>query len=30
MGSNKVLVVGHSPGKTPINKMKNGSPHSID
>ncbi len=26
MGSNKVLVVGHSPGKTPINKMKNGSP----
>ena len=26
MGLDKVLVVGHSPGKTPINKRKNGSP----
>ena len=26
MGQNKVLVIGHSPGKTPINKRKNGSP----
>ena len=26
MGQDKVLVIGHSPGKTPIYKMKNGSP----
>ena len=26
MGQDKVLVIGHSPGKTPINKRKNGSP----
>ena len=26
MGLDKVLVIGHSPGKTPINKRKNGSP----
>ena len=26
MGLDKILVVGHSPGKTPINKRKNGSP----
>ena len=26
MGQNKVLVIGHSPGKTAINKRKNGSP----
>ena len=26
MGSDKVIVIGHSPGKTPINKRKNGSP----
>ena len=26
MGWDKVLVIGHSPGKTPINKRKNGSP----
>ena len=26
MGLDKVLVVGQSPGKTPINKRKNGSP----
>ena len=26
MEQDKVLVIGHSPGKTPINKRKNGSP----
>ena len=26
MEQDKVLVIGHSPGKTPIYKMKNGSP----
>ena len=26
MGSDKIIVIGHSPGKTPINKRKNGSP----